>query len=59
MEKETVDFETLDVGERFCIPSHLDHGMEWFIKLPFNKARSEEDGRVEHFPDLASCFMFE
>jgi hypothetical protein len=33
--------------------------MEEFVKLPFNKARSMINGRVESFPDLASVWVVE
>ena len=53
------DFCDLDVGQEFVIPSDLNHEMERFKKLPFNKAISIDQGRVEHFPDHATVWVVE
>ncbi len=50
-------FSEIEVGENFCIPS--DNKMAWFRKLPFNKAVSLENGKVEHFPDITNIWLHE
>lgn len=54
-----LEFKDISVGDIFKIPSHLDHSMEDFKKLNFNKARSLFNGKVEHFTDLASVWVVE
>jgi len=49
-----VDFEDIAIGDKFAIPSFANHSQEVFIKLPFNKAKSQFDGRVEVFIPLQS-----
>lgn len=53
------NFEDIDVYGYFYIPSGINHEMEKFIKLPFNKARSLLTNRIEHFVNLASVWHFE
>ena len=52
-------FTQVKIGENFCIPSGNNHEMEWFRKLPFNKAISLENDRVEHFSNDASVWLHE
>lgn len=55
----TLTFQELETGDTFCIPFHLDHEFERFVKLPFNKAKCLLTGDVENFPDLATVWIFE
>ena len=59
LSRPVVDFEDLEVGDHFKIPFYFDHEMETFIKLPFNKARSLYDGKIEHFGDKYSVWLYE
>lgn len=52
-------FGEITVEDCFCIPSGISHKMEWFKKLPFNKAVSLDDGRIEHFVDNATIWLHE
>lgn len=54
-----LQFGEVEVGTNFCIPSDIDHDVEWFRKLQFNKAISLLDGRVEHFSDNATVWLHE
>ncbi len=52
-------FAQIKIGENFCIPSGINHEMEWFRKLPFNKAISLEDNRLEHLSNDTSVWLHE
>ena len=50
-------FGDLEIGEEFMIPSGFSpQEMEAFVKLRFNKARSKETDRVEHFNNTATVW---
>lgn len=54
-----MNFVDLQVRDMFMIPSGFNHEMECFIKLPFNKARAIEGGRICHFGDFFTVWTFE
>ena len=54
-----LEFKDLEIGQSFKIPFCLDHEMEEFVKLPFNKAILKETGQIFHFADMSTVWIFE
>ncbi len=53
------EFKDIEINEQFCIPFHLNHEMETFQKLNFNKAKLLLTGEIHHFNDEFSVWKFE
>lgn len=56
---DSVKFCDLQVGDTFCIPFHIDHSFEHFVKLPFNKARCVLTGAISEFSSSEDVWTFE
>lgn len=56
---QTIPFCQLQVGDVFCIPYHVDHSFEHFVKMPFNKAKCLLTGNIHAFGKSVEVWTFE